>query len=875
MRTVGLALVALGTLACGCGDNLHPSLFVDTQVAGTTLAAGDPVGAKCTILDQHGQPALDVHGHSLTGETDLTVDYEAPDSFATGASGQIVAAKTGTATVRCAAPSLGLVDTTPASVQIVAGPPVRVLTKLAAPTTLAGQPDGVSCVAFDAFDNPVPNVVASLALSPSGAGTTATATDVTATLAGDYTVTCVVMGAADVEPADLVVLPALPASLSGVLDPERTLYAILDEVTVIASAFDEFGNRVDDVMYAYGASPTLASPAPARFQFGQDGSFQLSAAVTSPTQNNASLAVTLPALVDSNGPVIDCMRIDTPNVASEAYMVQQAPASVMFPVRISGAFTPQTVTIGGNPASVDPSTGDYEAAVPIGFGMNFVDVIATDANGVQNSRTCFVLAAQYYGPESSPIDGTLGLRLDQAAIGDANPAGLDSLNDMFHTVLSSSALRSLVDQALLAANPLNSGGCGFFACDPNVTYNSGTVAWDTPSTSLTLINGGMQAYIYMPNVRLTVHACGTTCCPGGSDISVTASYISATVNFNLGLVGGKIRTSLSGQPSVSVGSVNLNGSGFCGFVVNLIQGFFTGTVANAVQSSLQSFLSNKVAPMLDAITSSLDISTLAQSFAVPRLDGSGTVTLDFNLDFSSLDISPTTSTTQGRALIGIGTRFSPNATVVSRPSLGIPGRLGQALLDPPVTGSNTVGVSAYEGLLNEVLHALWRGGYLQATLNLAGGTATIDSWLPPVAEIDSNNTAQLELGGVSATLTIPGVIDDPIHIMFGGHANAAVSLVGNSLVFGGLALDKLEVSFDATLSQAQRTAMENFLAAALQDVLANAINQGLPAFPIPTFTLPSSVAQYGLPAGDQLGIVNPVLTTTNAHAVLDGQFGAR
>jgi hypothetical protein len=330
------------------------------------------------------------------------------------------------------------------------------------------------------------------------------------------------------------------------------------------------------------------------------------------------------------------------------------------------------------------------------------------------------------------------------------------------------------------------------------------------------------------------------------------------------------------MPQVTVGSVNLNGSGFCGFVVNLVQSFFTGTVKNAVQNSLQNFLSNKVAPMLDSITSSLDISTLAQSFSVPRLDGSGTVSLGFALDFSSLGITATTSTSPGRALIGIGTRFTPGATVVSRPSLGIPGRLATALLDPPGTGGTvTVGVSAYEGLLNEVLHALWRGGYLQATLQIGGGTATIDSWLPPVAEIDNNNTAQLELGGVSASLTIPGVIDDPIHIMFGGHANAAISLVGNSLVFGNLALDRLEVSFDVTLSQAQRSAMESFLEAALQQVLANAINQGLPAFPIPTFTLPSSVATYGLPAGAQLGIVNPVLTTSNAHAVLDGQFGQR
>jgi hypothetical protein len=870
MRTLELALVTFGTLACACGDNIHPGLFVDTKVASNTLAAGDLVGAKCFVLDAHGDPALDKAGNPLTDETELVVTYEAPDSFSTDASGQVIAAKVGTATVRCSAPSLGIVDETPEMVQIIAGPPVRVITRLDHPTTLAGVADGVSCLAFDAFDNPVSGVTATLALSPSGAGTTTTAVDVTATIAGEYIVTCVVMGAANVQPADLVVLPALPASIAGALDPARALYAVLDEVTLIATTFDQFGNRVDDVTYAYASTPTVGSPAPARFQFAADGTFQLSAMVTSPTQNNVPLSVTLPANVDSNGPVIDCMRIDTPNVASDAYMVQQAPASVTFPVHLGGAFSVQTVTIGGAAASLDMATGNYTATVPIGFGMNFVDVVATDTNGVQNSKTCFVLAAAYYSPESTPMDGTLALRLDPNAIGDADPSGLDSLNDLFHTVMSSSALRTLVDQALIAANPINSGGCGIFACSPRINYNGGSISWNTPTTSISLINGGLRAAITLPNVQLSVNACGTTCCIGGSTITVTASSISATVDFSLVLQGGKIRTALASTPTVSVGSVNLNGSGFCGLIVNLVQGFFTGTVKSAVQSSLTNFISNKVAPMLDSITSSLDISTLGQSFAVPRLAGTGTVTLGFGLDFSSLDV------TTARALIGIGTRFTPAMVSVNRPSLGIAGRLPTALLDPPgTTPTNPVGISAYEGLLNEVLHALWRGGYLQGTLAISGGSATIDSWLPPVAEIDASNTAQLELGGVSASLTIPGIIDNPIQIMFGGHARASVSLVGNSLVFGNLTLDQLEVSFTVTLSQAQRTAMENFLTAAMSNLLTSAINQGLPAFPIPTFTLPASVATYGLPAGAQLGIVNPTLSTSNAHCVLDGQFGAR
>jgi hypothetical protein len=183
MRKLGLLLVAL---IASCGDNIHPSMFVDTAVPNTTLAAGDPVGARCSIVDAVGEPVLDRHGNPLTNSTEFAISYEAPESFATAADGTtIVAAKAGTATVRCSAASLALIDETPVELTIVAGPAVRVITQLDQPMTVAGVADGVQCLVFDAYDNPVQVVAQSIALSPTGAGTSSTANTVTATLAGD------------------------------------------------------------------------------------------------------------------------------------------------------------------------------------------------------------------------------------------------------------------------------------------------------------------------------------------------------------------------------------------------------------------------------------------------------------------------------------------------------------------------------------------------------------------------------------------------------------------------------------------------------------------------------------------------------------------
>jgi hypothetical protein len=181
----------------------------------------------------------------------------------------------------------------------------------------------------------------------------------------------------------------------------------------------------------------------------------------------------------------------------------------------------------------------------------------------------------------------------------------------------------------------------------------------------------------------------------------------------------------------------------------------------------------------------------------------------------------------------------------------------------------------YEGLLNHVLHGLWRGGYFQADLQLGAGTASIDARLPAVAAITSASQAQLMLGGIQATITLPGIINQPLQVMFGGRASASVSLSGNELSFGNLALTDLFVSFQASLTQAQRNALEDFLGNILRDVLADALNDGLPAVPIPSFTLPASVGTYGLPAGAELGIVAPELSASGSHYVLRGSFGVR
>jgi hypothetical protein len=69
--------------------------------------------------------------------------------------------------------------------------------------------------------------------------------------------------------------------------------------------------------------------------------------------------------------------------------------------------------------------------------------------------------------------------------------------------------------------------------------------------------------------------------------------------------------------------------------------------------------------------------------------------------------------------------------------------------------------------------------------------------------------------------------------------------------------------------------LEQLLTDVLNEALARAVNDAVPALPMPAYELPASVATYGLPAGEELGLVNPTLSIQGNHAVFQGSFGIR
>ena len=78
-----------------------------------------------------------------------------------------------------------------------------------------------------------------------------------------------------------------------------------------------------------------------------------------------------------------------------------------------------------------------------------------------------------------------------------------------------------------------------------------------------------------------------------------------------------------------------------------------------------------------------------------------------------------------------------------------------------------------------------------------------------------------------------------------------------------------------SLDSDTRDTIERVLTRLLDRVISSALTNALPAIPIPSFELPASLATYGLPAGAELGLVSPSLSSQPPHFVLRGGFAVR
>lgn len=852
-------------------DIPNPVLVQTTAPA--EVRAGDLINVSCLILDESGDP------YSAAGRSPRI--RVAPEASVVTDGGEIVAAIAGEVEVSCAFPDLMLTDESPAIVRILPGPAASVTTTIDRAQIVAGESITVTCDVVDAYGNAVTDASPSVISSPTDPGNTVDGLVGTFTRAGIYEVACELPGAtATTERVE--VLPALPAALALSKVPDQPVYATGQVIEVAAVVTDRFDNVVSDAVVDMVSAPAAdATLGGNRFRYFSDGTYLVTATVAPPTQDDLPLTGQVTIVVNGSGPQIQCTG------PRDGDMVVAAPGSTITVTgTVDDASGISEVRVNGNLATVDG--GSFRSSVTTEFGINFVDVVARDSFGTESTTTCAFLASARYEDPGATLGDVVSLKLRQEAIDDGvRTDGLDSLNDLLHTVLNSDGLLVQLDTALTAANPLKPNGCdqrvfGICVFRSEIRYVSsggqagtGIELNGTRTSTLQLVDGGLRATVRVDELRVRLNISGTLSSTGWAIFR----NVDLGLTFDVRLDGGRPRITVRpGTVSVSIGDIDTNFSGLSGLIIDIVASLAEGTLRNLVQNLLRDYIQTSFNDVLDGVVSGLDISSLGSVLNVPRLDGSGNIPLSFGVGFSSV------STTTQRFLVGIGTRFTA-PTAIARPTRGVavpPGVASGPLLDDPSVTQST-SVSVHSVLFNQVTHALWRAGLLQGRITgsgLGGGlpeglVADLDGGLPPVATLFGDK-AEIGIGSLNLSLVYPGLFDEPINVTLGARASTTVRLVGGSdLSFDAIIIDELFFSTqDVSLDAATRDVLERFLTTLVQSIVDRVLNDALPALPIPSFELPSSLTSYGIPAGTELGLRSPTLAIEPQHFVLRGNFGS-
>jgi hypothetical protein len=887
------ALFVLTLTAGGCGSNAPshtspppapppPIPFASAKTtAPKSVAAGDAIVVSCVLVDAQGnvsQPGKDA-GQQLV--------FVPADSVQTDMSGKTIAVRAGSVDVRCSFPSLGVGDPVGAQVAITPGPVASVDTALSATSVVAGNDVTATCTAYDAFGNEVPGAKPTLTSTPTDGGNTVTGLKGTFTHAGLYDLACAVAGATS-HAVEIEVVPGLPASVVASPSPANSLYPVGSVVTLEALVADAYSNPIVDAPTQYGSAPAAsATLGDNHFQYLADGTYTLTATVPPPTTTGQPLVASVQIEVGGIGPTITC------EYPTDGQMLNAAPgSSVTLGGTVNSPNGAMTVTVNGSPATLSGTV--FLVPMTTRFGINFADIVATDKTGAQSTRTCSFLVANQWAPESGLYGDTIDLKLTQSAVDDGNRSGsLTSFGSMLYHVANSSGLSSALDSGLKAANPLKPSSCDSQACvlgacvclySSEIDYEG--LSLPGPQTvDLTLVNGGLAAHAHVPNVGVNLHVFGDVG-PVGYDTSgwATFSYLDVTMTLDTSLSGGRPHAAIRPNTvATTVGSVSTNFSGLDGWILNnIVVPLAQGTIQSAVRNLVTSYISNNFDSVIDGVVSGLDISTLGTSFNVPKLAGGGPIPLSLGFGFSSL------STTPSRMLVGISSKLTAPATQ-ALPSLGVPIPPGTVLDDTTVNAPSTVAVPVHVGVFNQALHALWRGGLFDATLTgaqlgnglPAAAGVQMTTQLPPVAYIDGS-AVELSIGALQLQVTYPGLFGGtdamgkplpPLDVELGARATSTPTLVGNALHFGSLTISELHFSTgDVSLDSMTTQVLTSLLRGLVQQVIDQSLNNSLPALPIPSFQLPSSLQTFGVGPG-KLGLTNMSLGFDPNDFVLRGQLG--
>lgn len=827
----------------------------------TTLGSGI---TRAGLANRATCQALDAQGFSVDG-VDLRLDVRAAEGWqvAEDAPDQLIGQLAGTYLVTCHAPALGLRDGTPARWDVLPGPAHRVVATVEPDVIIAGESAAVQCAAWDAFGNPLDAAGAVLQVRPEAGGIFPGEREVTITTADQYTVQCLIPGAVELYGAPLDVLPGRPFRLLAAVQPVAPVYDIGQVVAYAAQVVDEHGNAVPDAPLVWSARPNLPAFGEGRFRPVAEGRYTLRVEV-----EGTDLFEETEILVDAGGPAIGC--IEPPDGA----MIGIGPLNAVG--RVADVAGLQSVRVNGQAVQLGDD-GRFSVPVQPTWGLNVIEINATDAVGNENSTFCTWFSAAEYVAENARAGEVIQLHLAQGAVDDGAPdRPIRSLTDLLRRVLNSPGLIRTIDETLRAQNPVVPNECRqrdpiFGAClfRLGAEYRGMRIN-GARTANATLVDGGLTLRARINALELDVQLRGTVENSG----TILADFIEVELTFDIRLENGRPVVRLRGAGAAQVGRLSSDFDGaISGFFLDLIFGAFEGTIRREVVGALQSFIAGETNDLLAGVLSGLDLAALSVELNLPGIGGGPATPMSLAVDFSSLNANPQ------RLLLGISTRVDGPSRQGAR-SAGIAMPPGARVVVMQPRGSAAAAVQV--GLLNQLLHRAWRAGVF--TLPDAGallgglgdgGSLSLQVLVPPAVRGRAGAPGvELHLGPAVVEVTWPELFEAPLTLRMAAKAEADVALEnGTEVAFGNIRLTRLYLALDGVAIDPQaRLTLERELGRIIEALVGAALSGSLPSLPIPDFALPDSLAEFDIPRGTRLGVRDLSLTGSQSHFVLDGNL---
>jgi hypothetical protein len=514
------------------------------------------------------------------------------------------------------------------------------------------------------------------------------------------------------------------------------------------------------------------------------------------------------------------------------------------------------LTLNEEPVTV-AADGSFSHDVDARVGGNTLVFAAIDSAGNARSRVqSFLWSTGYLKPtvakEGIAPQG-VGIWLSQQVLDDGQAAPPTDFAHIMNTVVQSLDLSSLIDP-----NRSIVSQAGYDIYITSINLGNSAVA-------INAIDGGMTIQARLTGITggLRFDCTNIGCELLGGDSSGSFSINSVVITANViptVTPSNTLAVSLS-NVSTSVSGLDVSSNNaFTDFLLGIIEVFIGNSLTADLEGLLNDALADVLGPLLEDGLGALAFSL---SLDVPTLGGDSSIPVDLVTDFESVDFDG--DAPKGGALIERGGAYTA-ATVTPYDNLGIPNRdacgAGGQTLTLPRQAPLELGFS--DDLLNQILYAVWRGGWLEVEvgpellgnmdltgLGITDLALTLSGWLAPTVS-DCNPESELRI--YAGDLQILGSLSfNGDALTFTGYTtlegDVAFSVMPDGLGIGIGSIDQADT--EVTIHEDDQLDSEPLIKTLLETALVNAIEgalggEGLGTIPLPEIDLSSAL---NLPPG--------------------------